>query len=129
MEGARVAERMAPVAARFAGFGAGMVVAMAVLEVIRSQPQMAMTMLDKWGAPFALTVIVVGLFNQRAGQLIQIGKENAQAIGSMAGAIDRIATKDSQREREQEILVDHLNSEMREVKDGVQQILSRLEAK
>lgn len=107
------------------GIGAGGVVALAIFDVVRSQPEMTMKLLDAWGAPFVLMVAGMYLADRRMGQMIQTGKENAQALTSMAGAIDRIATKDDQREREQELLVNHLIAEIKDVKGGISAILER----
>lgn len=111
--------------AKFAGFGAGGVMAVAVIDILRSRPELTIKIISDWGAPFALVVIVMGVFNQRFGQLIQTGKENAQAMTSMAGAMDRIATRDDVREREQELLVNHLIAELKDVKSGISTILER----
>jgi hypothetical protein len=129
-------ERHGAALAKFTGLGAGSLVALALVNMISSQPQLAMGLLDKWGAPFALTVFIVAVFNQRVGQMVETGNKNANALTSMAGAIDRIATKDSQREMEMEILVGRLNGRYDEIRgaqdetrEQLKRVLAHLEKK
>lgn len=93
-----------------AGAGAGAIATVGLVQVLQSQPELTMKIISDWGAPAVLALVVIYLFDRRMGQMIQVSRDNVAAMQSMAGAIDRVATKDYLREQERELLLDHLNT-------------------
>ncbi|MGH9580043.1 MAG: hypothetical protein ACRD2R_03540 [Terriglobales bacterium] len=109
------------------GLGAGFAITYYAIDILRSEPRFALETLSQWGPYFALSVMVLVIADRRSGQAIEIARTNSDAMHSIAQAMDRIATRDDQREREHELLLDHLNTTNGKIFDELQEIARTIE--
>jgi len=73
-----------------AGGGAGLIVALAVLDILRQQPQMLSAIVG-WGPLFVVVIIAMIGADRRMGQFIAASERNAVSIESFVGEQRRVA--------------------------------------
>ncbi|MCU1308244.1 MAG: hypothetical protein JWN45_2939 [Acidobacteriaceae bacterium] len=110
------------------GLGSGLGVTYFVAEMLKADPKLAIQTVTQWGPLFVLFAITLYLCDRRFGQLIDKQGETANqmvaahvqgaaAQQAMADAVNRIASKDSDREREMELVLGHLTRNSERTRD------------
>ena len=107
--------------------GAGGVLGIAVLDLVRSQPQMVLTLFREWG-PLAL-IVMIGMLvaDRRLGESNQVSREMAASMQKLADATNRIAEKDDERARELELAVGVMARDTSEVLSRVKELKAQME--
>lgn len=92
-------------------------VVLKVLDILHQQPQM-LTAIVSWGPLFVLAVIGIYVVDKRAGQFVAATEKNAVATAQLAASVDVLSRKDDQRERETEIVLNHLANGMEQLQSS-----------
>jgi hypothetical protein len=98
-------------------------------DVVKAEPRMILQTLTNWGPLFFFAMVIVFLGDKRFGEMITVSRENAdaalqnaKAMQELADGVRMIASRDDQRAREQELLLDHLNSTNQRIFDSLDAI-------
>ena len=102
------------------GAGVGAALAFSLVDAIRAEPKVFLSILANWGPLFGVAIVLMILGDRRMGELIASNRANADAQARMADAIQEIAGKSDSETMEQRRLMSYIGSQM-------EKILARLE--
>ena len=94
------------------GASGGAAVMATVLEMVRPEGKPIIEALARWGPLFVLMLVGMILLhntvNNWGRQFVSAAITNATALQSMADAMQRISQREDERDRERELVLDHL---------------------
>jgi uncharacterized membrane protein YcjF (UPF0283 family) len=85
------------------GAGASALIFYELAQALKSEPKLLIQMLAQWGPLFVICVVGMLILDRRGAQVIDSTNKMAEAMG-------RLAERDSVRERENELVLNHLTS-------------------
>ena len=95
--------------------GAGAILAMAIWDLSKSQPQLFIETFAKWGPGAALGMFAIVFVDRRLGQGMTLLRDNTKAQQQMADAVQGLVQKDDVRAREQELALDVITSRTEQI--------------
>jgi hypothetical protein len=102
--------------------GSGTVIALAVIDAVSKRPGFLPQLISGGALYFAFAVIALLLYDRRAAASAQMQERNVVAQEMLAKNVGDLVNKSSEREREQEILVNHIASQYQAILDGITDI-------
>ncbi len=107
------------------GAGSGVALLTVILQVARPEAKPVVEAVLRWGPLFVIVLLGMELLhstiNTWGRQFVTAATANAVALQSMADAMQRISQKEDERDRERELVLDHLAY-------TTQQILNKVES-
>ncbi len=107
-----------------------------VFELLRQQPQEGFKLLETWGPKFLLWLVLMyfiwDLMRQglhwfgRGVRAFEEASSSMRSIENVAGSIKALADKDDVQRREDQLLLDHLNNQVKRIGDGQLQFEERM---
>jgi hypothetical protein len=89
--------------------GVGFILAQAAYKLAESQPSAVVEVVRGWGPLGVIGIVGMVLVDRRWAQSIEAHGKVAESQQVLAVAVQKIADKDDQRIREQELVLDHLS--------------------
>lgn len=112
-----------PAASRYMHFalgsGAGAAIAFAVIDALQKQPGFVPALINGGALYFAFGVVALLLFDRRAAANTQLQERNVTAQEQLAANVGALVNKSSERERENEMILNHLASQYQEILEGI----------
>jgi len=125
-------ERLLKIVAGGGSIGAGGVLAYEVVALFKSQPALALRILE-WGPLFGVIVLGGYLMDRRLGQFVAAQEKTAVAISQgadaqrqVAVAVEQLCQRDDERAREQDITLNFLTRNSEEILEKLRNIEMRL---
>jgi len=103
------------------GGGAGAAITV-VLVLAEKEPRLLIQAVTGFGPWWLMGFLVIALMYQGGGKLLQVARDNASSQQSLADAVNRIATKDDERNREMELVVNYLARNSKQALDELGQL-------
>ncbi|HWQ96725.1 MAG TPA: hypothetical protein VN577_20055 [Terriglobales bacterium] len=106
--------------------GVGGLLGVGVHSILRDRPELLVQLISGFGPMFLIVMGFMFLVDKHASRFIETQKESAIATQRMATAIEVIAKRDSERDREMEILTGSLARDTQSVLEKLGRIEDRL---
>jgi uncharacterized membrane protein YcjF (UPF0283 family) len=101
--------------------GAGLVIAYELVQAVKSEPRMLIAMFQQWGPLFIVCLVGIAVLDRRGAQVIESTNKMAEAMG-------RLAERDSMRERENELVLNHLTNTNQKIFDELTAIRTEMQS-
>jgi hypothetical protein len=114
------------------GASGGAAIMATVLEMVRPEGKPIVDALVHWGPLFV--IVLVGMIlthntvNNWGKRFVDAAISNATALQSMADAMQRISQREDERDRERELLFDHLAYTTQAILKGVEQLDGKVDS-
>jgi hypothetical protein len=114
------------------GAGSGVALLTVILQVTRPEAKPVIEAVLRWGPLFVIVLLGMELLhstiNTWGKQFVTAATANAVALQSMADAMQRISQKEDERDRERELMLDHLAFTTQQTLSKVELLLERGQA-
>lgn len=100
---------------------AGAVLAYELLEIARRDPKVIEAVVS-WGPMFAIAICGMLIVDRRIGSGVEALNANASAQQKLADAVQQIAQRDDERQREMELVIGHLSRNSAAILDHVSEM-------
>jgi hypothetical protein len=115
------------------GAGSGVALATVILQIARPETKPMVEAVLRWGPLFVIVLVGMALLHSTINiwgkQFVTAATANAVALQSMADAMQRISQKEDERDRERELVLDHLAYTTQQILNKVESMESRYPAR
>ncbi|MGO9643010.1 MAG: hypothetical protein ACLP1Y_17090 [Candidatus Acidiferrales bacterium] len=99
--------------------GSGTVIALAMIDAVKHEPGFLPQLVNGGALYFAFAIVALLLYDRRAAASADLQARNVAAQETLAANVGALVNKSSERERETEILINHVAKQYDAIAEGI----------